>query len=86
MAKVDQSNSFMSITINEEFKRCLGIKWKDQRYRFTRAVWGCKSSPVILTSINNVLMEYVKKRCPNVDINLYIDDFILCGNKERDVN
>jgi len=87
MAKVDLSNSFLAINVTEETKRMMGFFIGSQPYRFTRAMWGLKGSPCILSEINRVLRLVVLKEMDDkVEVTVYVDDFLIVGRNKNDVN
>lgn len=84
LASIDISQAYHSLEVTEADRNLLQFIYRDQRYRFKVLPNGLSSGPRVFTKVMKAVMSYLRT-VHNILLCFYIDDTIIIGNTQREV-
>ncbi|RCN45655.1 hypothetical protein ANCCAN_08312 [Ancylostoma caninum] len=80
----DLKSGYHHVSVHPEFRKFFGFCWRNKFYTFNVLPFGFAPAPYIFTKIFKPLLANWRKN--GINICLYIDDGIICGNSYEEVS
>jgi hypothetical protein len=72
LVSIDLSDAFLHIGLQQDSRRFLRLKWKDQMYQYRTVPFGLASSSYVFTKVCRPILEHFRSK--GVKLSAYLDD------------
>lgn len=77
MCRLDLKDAYLLVAIDENNKKYLRFRYREQLYQFNELPFGLSSAPFVFTKLGKPIVNWLREK--GIRVVIYLDDFLIFG-------